>query len=356
MRGADAAGLLQVTFQPMGMMRSPSILGWLGAALIGVAGWLISPSAQCIVFDKPDELFAASDAVFSGTVQATRATGAQGEHVTVQVATLRVLRSWKGTPMREVDVGVDAPLQQGRSYLVFAAGQPLHTSALCRWTEPLERAATRLEWLSRRMQLDHLVYGTTDLARGVAEIEKRLGVVPTPGGQHPGRGTRNALVSLGPGAYLEIIGPDPDQPPPSEPRVFGLDTLGASRLVTWAAKGTNLGRLHAQALRQGVPLGALASGSRRRPDGATLSWQFTDPATVVADGIVPFFIDWGSSPHPEASAAKGASLVSLRAEHPDPARVEHLLRTVGLDLAVTRGARPALVAVIDSPRGRVELR
>jgi hypothetical protein len=340
----------------MGMMQAVFIGSVLATALMAGAGWAGSIRTQCIEYNKPEELFAASEAVFAGTVQRTRATGAQGEHVTVQVATLRVDRSWKGTPMPEIDVGVDAPLQQGRSYLVFASDQPLQTTTLCRWTEPLEHATTKLEWLARRMQIDHLVYGTTDLSRGVSEIERLLGVAATPGGQHPGGGTRNALVSLGPGSYLEIIGPDPDQPRPAEPRVFGLDALDSSRLVTWAAKGTALNQLHAQARRQGVPLGAVESGSRRRPDGTTLSWQFTDPSEVVADGIVPFFIDWGTSPHPATSAATGASLVSLRAEHPDPPQVERMLRILGLDLAVKPGPRPALIAVIDSPRGRVELR
>jgi hypothetical protein len=40
----------------------------------------------------------------------------------------------------------------------------------------------------------------------------------------------------------------------------------------------------------------LASGSRQRADGSTLFWWFTDPATVAADDIVSFFIDWEDSP------------------------------------------------------------
>jgi hypothetical protein len=50
------------------------------------------------------------------------------------------------------------------------------------------------------------------------------------------------------------------------------------------------------------------------------------------------------------------SQIALRAEHPDARRVQRLLRELGLDLPVQSGAKPALVAVIDSPRGRVELR
>jgi Glyoxalase-like domain len=205
-------------------------------------------------------------------------------------------------------------------------------------------------------KVDHLVYATPDLNRGVEEIEKILGVRATPGGQHPGRGTRNALITLGPAIYLEIIAPDPEQPPPKTPRPFGIDGLKESRLVAWAAKGSDLERLGDEAARKGARLGEVMSGSRRRTDGVLLSWRYTDPQTVLADGLVPFFIDWGQSPHPARTAAQGASLIALRAEHPDAQRVQRLLNELGLDLPVQTGAAPALVATIDSPRGRVELR
>jgi hypothetical protein len=87
-----------------------------------------------------------------------------------------------------------------------------------------------------------------------------------------------------------------------------------------------------------------------------LSWRYTDPAVVVADGLVPFFIDWGSSPHPSLTAAKGATLTQLRAEHPEAPRVQKMLDALGLDLKVTQASTPAIIATIDSPRGRVELR
>jgi hypothetical protein len=205
-------------------------------------------------------------------------------------------------------------------------------------------------------RVDHLVYATPDLHRGVAELEKRLGVRATPGGQHVGLGTHNALIALGPYTYIEIIAPDPAQPAPPGPRRFGLDNLTESRLVTWAAKGTELEKLRADAVQNGIPLGKVGPGSRRRPDGVELAWQSTDSQASVADGVIPFFIDWGHSPHPAQSAAKGASLVALRAEHPDAKNVQRMLQLLGLPLSVRQGAHAALVATIDSPRGRVELR
>ena len=205
-------------------------------------------------------------------------------------------------------------------------------------------------------RVDHLVYGTPDLTRGIEEIEKLLGVRATPGGQHPGRGTHNALLALGSASYLEIIAPDPEQPAPKTPRPFGIDDLNQSRLVAWAAKGNELDQLTREAARKGVQLGAVTSGSRQRPDGVLLSWRYTNPATVVADGIIPFFIDWGGSAHPAQTAAGGLSLVAMRAEHPDAERVQNMLRQLGVDILVKQGVRPTLIAVIDCPRGRVELR
>ena len=205
-------------------------------------------------------------------------------------------------------------------------------------------------------QVDHLVYATPDLTLGIETAEKLFGVRATPGGQHPGQGTRNALIALGPASYLEIIGPDPEQPKPAGPRRFGIDDLTAPHLLTWVAKGKSLDAFAAAAKAQGVDLGAVIPGSRKRPDGVVLSWTYTDPRVVLADRLVPYLIDWGASPHPSATAARGVTLLSLRAEHPDAEKVQAMLRQLGLDPVVTRGPKPSLIATFDSPKGRVELK
>lgn len=205
-------------------------------------------------------------------------------------------------------------------------------------------------------RIDHLVYATPDLNRGIEEIEHLLGVKATPGGQHPGRGTRNALVGLGPTAYLEIIAPDPEQPTPTEPRSFGIDGLKQAKLVAWSMKATDLAKLRNEAVRKGVPYDEVRSGGRQRPDGIKLSWQTINPSVPEAEGVLPFFIDWGRSPHPADTAAKGATLLSLRAEHPNAKSISAMLKQLGIDIPVTYGPTPKLIAIIESPKGKVELK
>lgn len=205
-------------------------------------------------------------------------------------------------------------------------------------------------------RVDHLVYAVPHLDAAATVLAARLGIRPSSGGRHEGRGTRNALIALGDRCYLEILAPDPEALAPDRPRWFGVDRLRAPRLAGWAASGKELETIVADAARRGVRLGAVKTGSRRQPDGVLLSWRFTDPTEAVGDGIVPFFIDWGESPHPAGVAAGGATLVGLRAEHPDPEKVSEILAAVGIELDVRGAAAPALVAELDTPRGRVELR
>lgn len=201
--------------------------------------------------------------------------------------------------------------------------------------------------------VDHLVYATADLPGAVAAVTARLGVAPVPGGRHVGRGTRNELLGLGGGSYLELIGPDADQPAPHETRPFGVDDLAGPRLVTWAARTIDLPGAQAAARAAGHDPGPARPMQRARPDGVVLAWTLTGPSP---DGVLPFLIDWGTTPHPAATAPAGVTLVSLRLVHPAPDRVRAVLDAWGLgDVTVEAGETAAVSAELRGPGGTIVL-
>src|SRR5438046_3045467 len=117
------------------------------------------------------------------------------------------------------------------------------------------------------MAVDHLVYGAPDLESGIRVIENLLGIRLAIGGKHLGVGTHNALASLGDGAYLEVLAPDPDQPKPSGALPYNLDSLTEPRLLTWAMKADDIEAQTRRARASGVDLGPVLRMSRDRPDG-----------------------------------------------------------------------------------------
>jgi len=222
---------------------------------------------------------------------------------------------------------------------------------------PIRDSLTRVNPMETLLSVvDHLVYATPDVEATSGSIEALFGVRPVAGGQHPAWGTRNALVALGPLTYLEIVGPDPELPPPEGSRPFGVSTLKTARLVTWVARGKELGQIVQRAKRCGLDLGSVQSRSRRRADGSVLSWTMTDLSMPRAGGIVPYFIDWGDTPHPASTSPAGCTLLALRAEHPRADQIRMVLDELGLDLPVALAAEPALMAIVATPRGQVELR
>lgn len=201
--------------------------------------------------------------------------------------------------------------------------------------------------------LDHLVLAGPDLEQTVAWFTDLTGVAPAPGGSHVGLGTANYLVGLGGEAYLELIGPDPDQPAPENPRPFGVDELPAPRIVTWAMRTADLDGLVEQARAGGYDPGEPLAMSRRTQDGALLAWRLTRPRFDYGDGLVPFLIDWGSTPHPTSRGLPEATLIDVRARHPDPASVRPALAVLRADLHIDIGEAVAINAVVRGKDGPV---
>ena len=205
-------------------------------------------------------------------------------------------------------------------------------------------------------ELDHLAYAAPDLDTGMKTIEKLLGVAPVRGGQHQGLGTHNALIGLGTGVYLEIIAPDPEQPTPTRPRPFGVDSVQELHLASWIARTSELYEIVESSRASGYDPGEIRSLSRRRPDGTLVRWTMAIRDDPPGDGLVPPLIDWGDTPHPSADLPQGGMFVGLRGEHPLPDDIRQILRPLQVDLDVSAGPAPMLIATIETAQGPIELR
>src|SRR5947209_18459712 len=118
---------------------------------------------------------------------------------------------------------------------------------------------------------DHLLLGVSDLDHGIDWFEQRAGVRAVMGGVHPGRGTKNALVSLGEAHYLEIIAPDPAQT--VKDRQFQLSTLKEPRLINFAVRTNDIDSTVASLRTVDVHTIGPRDGSRRTSSGELLRWK-----------------------------------------------------------------------------------
>jgi hypothetical protein len=212
--------------------------------------------------------------------------------------------------------------------------------------------------------LDHLLLGCADLDQGIAFVEAYVGVRAAFGGVHPGRGTQNALLSLGGRHYLEIIAPDPKQRTsdvsPMVNRSAGhllgkLTSLATPSLVGWAAHPGNLTDFALRLREADIAFTGPTPGSRKRPDGRLLQWQ-----TLNLDdddsGLLPFFIEWAvDTPHPAADAPKGCRLESFELVTRDPGTLKKTLTPLSLDVRVTEGLYSQIRAAVVGPKGELHI-
>jgi hypothetical protein len=200
---------------------------------------------------------------------------------------------------------------------------------------------------------DHMVVGVDDLERGIAFVEDRSGVRAAFGGVHPGRGTQNALVSLGSKRYLEIIAPDPKQT--AAPWVPGLSAMREPRLVVWAVHVDDIAKAADSVKNAGLKIQGPIDGSRARPDGKVLHWKSFRLEDDLG-GLLPFFIEWSrDSIHPAVDAPSGCRLEEFVAAGTEPEKLAATYRVLDVAVAVERGAKAQLRARIAGTKGAFEL-
>lgn len=202
--------------------------------------------------------------------------------------------------------------------------------------------------------IDHLVWAAPDLDRAVAELEALTGERAEHGGAHPGDGTRNAMLGLGGRTYLEVLAPDPAQSA-AVAAASSMASLQGPTLYTFAIASTRLDRVAARLEKAGLPYAGIIPMSRRLPTGQLVRWRLLMPAGHAYGPTMPFFIDWGDSPHPsDALGTHGSRLAALRVSHPEAWSLGPLLERLDVEVEVTEG--PAgLLADLETAKGVVRL-
>jgi glyoxalase-like protein len=158
------------------------------------------------------------------------------------------------------------------------------------------------------MRLDHLSYaaGPEGLAACVQRLGARLGAGFTDGGIHPSFGTRNFVLALGAGIYLEVV--EALDHPAVDGAPFGRAVRDRSEFgggwLGWAVRVQDISTVESRLGRRA------ADGHRRRPDGFDLRWKQIGINDVIADPQLPFFVQWltDDAHHPSA----GGSPLTLR--------------------------------------------
>ena len=157
------------------------------------------------------------------------------------------------------------------------------------------------------MRLDHLSYvaGPEGLAACVQRLGAKLGAAFRDGGLNPGFGTRNFVLALANGCYLEVISvldhPAADAAPFGR-AVKAREQAGGGWLG-WAVRVDDITAVEQRLGRAAV------EGHRHRPDGFDLRWRLIGIEELVVDPQRPFFIQWQTDEahHPSA----GGSIVTL---------------------------------------------
>ncbi len=212
------------------------------------------------------------------------------------------------------------------------------------------------------MRLDHLVFaaGPDGLAATADRLARQLGEEFQDGGVHPRFGTRNRILPLTGGTYLELV--EVLDHPASDKAPFGQAVRARSELgggwLGWVVAVDDIAPLEQRLGREAV------NGNRHRPDGVELLWKQLGVKGLQADPQLPFFVQWQSDPseHPSRGASGRISLEALEIAG-DPARVsdwlgesvEAPLEDVKVEWVAPNGTPGVVAAQFLTPGGVVRI-
>lgn len=177
------------------------------------------------------------------------------------------------------------------------------------------------------MRLDHLSYaaGPDGLASTAARLGRLLGEPFADGGVHPRFGTRNMVLPLTGGTYLEVV--EVLDHPASDKAPFGQAVRSRSNRgggwMGWVVAVPDISEVEQRLGRSAV------DGNRHRPDGHELRWKQIGVLGLQRDPQLPFFVQWQgkAADHPSHGGAGCRIHLDALEIAGDPVRVSQWLGT-----------------------------
>jgi hypothetical protein len=209
--------------------------------------------------------------------------------------------------------------------------------------------------VSSAIPIDHVILAIDSLDRGVELLHIATGVTAANGGAHLGRGTQNALMSLGDGQYLELIAPNPADPSPPILGAISLEFTKYQSLtpIGWAIRAEDATAEHARLLARGLPVSELRPGSRTRADKQVLRWTTFDPWKGHS-GVLPFVIAWApETPHPSQDSPNGCTLAGIEIASPNADSLRQRFASAGWPIPIVDGPVEHLRIALTCGRGTV---
>ncbi|MFN8167390.1 MAG: VOC family protein [Candidatus Nanopelagicales bacterium] len=160
------------------------------------------------------------------------------------------------------------------------------------------------------MRLDHVSYAVSsnELVDTVQRLGQQLGGSFVDGGRHPRFGTRNFVLPLEGGTYVEVVAALDH--PASDKAPFGQAVKARAAdgggWMGWAVAVDDISVVEQRLGRAAV------DGHRVRPDGFDLTWKQIGLTELMQDASLPFFLQWTSDPaqHPSLAAPVHVSAVA----------------------------------------------
>lgn len=173
------------------------------------------------------------------------------------------------------------------------------------------------------MRLDHVSYAVSpeEFVSTVGRLGAMLGAPFRDGGVHPRFGTRNFVLPLAGGTYLEVV--TPLDHPATDRAPFGRAVKQRAELgggwLGWVVRVDDIAPVEERLGRSAV------EGHRVRPDRQDLRWRQIGVLDLIDDPQLPYIIQWlDMDRHPSADAPTAIRIRKL-AIAGDPATVSSWL-------------------------------